>query len=56
MLTVEAITCAYGPIVAVRALSLEAADGALVCILGANGAGKSTTLKAIAGSLRPRQG
>ncbi len=56
MLTVEAITCAYGPIVAVRALSLEAADGALVCILGANGAGKSTTLKAIAGLLRPRQG
>ncbi len=56
MLTVEAITCAYGPIVAVRALSLEAADGALVCILGANGAGKSTTLKTIAGSMRPRQG
>ncbi len=56
MLTVEAITCAYGPIVAVRALSLEAAGGALVCILGANGAGKSTTLKTIAGSMRPRQG
>jgi len=56
MLTVENITCAYGPIVAVRALSLEAAGGALVCILGANGAGKSTTLKAIAGLARPQHG
>jgi branched-chain amino acid transport system ATP-binding protein len=56
MLAVEDIHCAYGPIEAVRGLSIEAPDGSVVCILGANGAGKSTTLKAIAGLLRPRRG
>lgn len=56
MLAVEGIHCAYGPISAVEDISLEARDGALVCILGANGAGKSTTLKAIAGLVRPWRG
>ena len=56
MLTLDDVWCAYGPITAVRSLSLEAASGALVCILGANGAGKSTTLGAIAGLVRPRRG
>src|SRR5918912_2745871 len=56
MLTLDDVWCAYGPITAVLSLSLEAASGALVCILGANGAGKSTTLGAIAGLVRPRRG
>src|SRR3954464_1221395 len=56
MLPLDDVWCAYGPIIAVQSLSLEAATGALVCILGANGAGKSTTLAAIAGLVRPRRG
>src|SRR2546421_1365380 len=56
MLALDDVWCAYGPITAVRSLSLEAATGALVCILGANGAGKSTTVGAIAGLVRPRRG
>ena len=56
MLNVEDIYCSYGSIEAVRGVSLEAPDGSVVCILGANGAGKSTTLKAIAGVVRPRKG
>lgn len=56
MLSVEEIYCSYGPIEAVRGVSLEAPRGSVVCILGPNGAGKSTTLKAIAGLVRPRKG
>jgi branched-chain amino acid transport system ATP-binding protein len=39
----------YGGIRAVKGISLEVAEGELVCLIGANGAGKSTTLKAICG-------
>src|SRR5262245_38501076 len=39
----------YGGIRAVKGISLEVAQGELVCLIGANGAGKSTTLKAICG-------
>lgn len=56
MLTVEDISCSYGPVEAVRGVSLEVADASLVSILGANGAGKSTTLKAIAGLVHPWRG
>jgi branched-chain amino acid transport system ATP-binding protein len=56
MLRLEAVTCGYGPIVAVRDLHLQAHAGTIVCVLGANGAGKSTTLKAIAGLVIPRHG
>lgn len=56
MLTVEGIHCSYGPVKALADLSIKASDGALVAILGANGAGKSTTLKAVAGLVRPTQG
>jgi branched-chain amino acid transport system ATP-binding protein len=56
MLALDAVHCSYGPIAAVKGVSLEARDGTLVAILGANGAGKSTTLKAIAGLIRPWSG
>ncbi len=56
MIELHEITCAYGPIEAVRDLSLQAPNGSVVCIVGANGAGKSTTLKAMAGLVRPRRG
>ena len=56
VLRVENIETYYGPIQAVRGISLEVADGALVTLLGANGAGKSTTLKTISGILEPDKG
>lgn len=51
MLEVSAIEVRYGAIRAVRDVSLRLGDGELVALLGANGAGKSTTLLAIAGAL-----
>jgi branched-chain amino acid transport system ATP-binding protein len=56
VIELQDIFCAYGPVEAVRGLSLQAPTGSVVCILGANGAGKSTTLKAMAGLVRPRRG
>ncbi|MGQ9572977.1 MAG: ABC transporter ATP-binding protein [Dehalococcoidia bacterium] len=56
MLQVRDITAAYGPIVALHGVSLEVPKGSIVAVLGANGAGKSTTLRAISGLLRIRSG
>ncbi|OIP49373.1 MAG: ABC transporter ATP-binding protein [Deltaproteobacteria bacterium CG_4_10_14_3_um_filter_60_8] len=50
-LAVRNLSVAYGNIRAVRAVSLELAQGEQVCLIGANGAGKTTLLKAIAGML-----
>ena len=49
MLTVAGLCVRYGPIEAVRSLDLTVAKGQLVAVLGANGAGKTSTLAAIAG-------
>ena len=56
LLKTESIEVCYGIIPAVRDLSLEVRAGQIVALIGANGAGKSTTLKALAGILHPRQG
>ena len=56
MLKVEALECRYGMVAAVRELSIEVAQGELVALIGANGAGKSTTLKAISGIIAPKAG
>ena len=56
MLDVEGIHVYYGVIPAVAKLSLAVDEGRVVALVGANGAGKSTTLKAIAGVLRPKAG
>jgi branched-chain amino acid transport system ATP-binding protein len=56
MLELREITCAYGGIAAVRSLSLTVNDGEVVALLGANGAGKSTTLRTISGLMHPRSG
>ncbi|MGH9093596.1 MAG: ABC transporter ATP-binding protein, partial [Acidimicrobiales bacterium] len=46
----------YGPVRALQGVSLRADDGALMAILGRNGAGKSTVLKAVVGLVRPSRG
>jgi branched-chain amino acid transport system ATP-binding protein len=56
MLTVDAIDAWYGDVQVLRALSLSVAAGEVLCMLGRNGAGKTTSLKAIMGLVRPRSG
>jgi branched-chain amino acid transport system ATP-binding protein len=56
MLRLHEVVAAYGPVVALHGVSLEVKEGSIVAVLGANGAGKSTTLRAISGLLRPRSG
>src|ERR687885_151185 len=56
MLELKDIHVSYGSIRALSAVSLWVDAGELVALIGSNGAGKSTTLKAISGLLRPRQG
>ena len=46
----------YGSIQALKGISLEVFDGEVVTLIGANGAGKSTTLRSINGLNRPRSG
>jgi len=54
LLRVRGLKVAYGGIQAVRGIDLEVAEGELVCLIGANGAGKSSTLKGIMGLAHPR--
>ncbi len=57
MLTLNNVEVLYDKVILVlKGLSLRVADGAIVALLGANGAGKSTTLKAISGLLRTEEG
>jgi branched-chain amino acid transport system ATP-binding protein len=49
MLRVEGIDVAYGPVPVLRGVSLAVASGEIVCLMGRNGAGKATTLRAIMG-------
>ncbi|HEX4836470.1 MAG TPA: ABC transporter ATP-binding protein [bacterium] len=56
LLEIENIHVFYGSIHALRGLSLAVEAGKIVALIGANGAGKSTTLNTISGLLRPRQG
>jgi ABC-type branched-subunit amino acid transport system ATPase component len=56
MLEVEDVHTYYGHIHALKGVSLTVREGEIVTLIGANGAGKSTTLNTISGLLRPRQG
>jgi branched-chain amino acid transport system ATP-binding protein len=56
LLKVNGIHVYYGAIHAIKGISLEVYEGEIVTLIGANGAGKSTTLNTIAGLLKPRQG
>jgi len=56
MLKAEDLNVYYGPIHAVKGVSFEVNDGEVVTLIGANGAGKSTSLKTISGLMRSRGG
>lgn len=56
MLALENLFLGYGPVDVIKGISLEVTAGEVVCILGGNGSGKSTILKAIAGFLTPQSG
>ena len=56
LLEVKDLSVAYGEIEALRGVSFTIDEGAVVALLGSNGAGKSTTLRAISGLVAPRAG
>lgn len=56
MLEIENLSVSYGAINALHEVSLSVKDGSIVTLIGANGAGKSTTLRAISGLVKPKSG
>jgi len=56
LMSISGLSVAYGPIKALDGVSLEVAKGEIVSIIGANGAGKSTMLRTVAGLLKPLMG
>ena len=56
MLTVENLNVSYGSIKALHGVSLKVPQGSIVTLIGANGAGKSTTLRALSGLVKPVSG
>ncbi len=56
LLDVTSIETFYGPIQAIRGVSLQVEQGQIVTVLGANGAGKTTVLRTISGVLDPERG
>jgi len=56
LLSVAGLELAYGEVAACRDLAFHVDEGEIVTLIGANGAGKSTTLRAVAGALAPRAG
>ncbi|WP_372574440.1 ABC transporter ATP-binding protein [Ruegeria jejuensis] len=56
ILSVRNVESYYGPIMAIRGVSIDVAQGRIVTILGANGAGKTTLMKTISGVMDPEKG
>ena len=56
LLEVRNLECLYGPIMALRGVSLDVPEGRIVAVLGANGAGKTTLLKTVSGIMDPAKG
>lgn len=54
ILEIKDLVVSYGGIEAVKGISMEVPEGKIVTLIGANGAGKSTTLKSIAGLVKPK--
>ena len=55
-LEIRGLVVAYGRTVAVRGIDVSVPAGSVVCLIGANGAGKTSTMRAVSGLLRPRGG
>ena len=56
LLELQNIETYYGPIMAIRGVSMDVPEGKVVSVLGANGAGKTTVLKTISGAMDPQKG
>ena len=56
LLSLRNIETYYGPIMAIRGVSMAVREGQIVSLLGANGAGKTTVLKTISGAMEPQKG
>ena len=56
LLNIENLHTYYGHVYALKGIDLEVGEGEIVSLIGANGAGKSTTLRTISGLIRPREG
>ena len=56
LLRLDSVDTYYGPIHILQGVNLQVSPGELVCLLGGNASGKSTTLKTVLGIVRPRNG
>jgi branched-chain amino acid transport system ATP-binding protein len=56
LLSLTNVETYYGPIMAIRGISMEVREGEISVLLGANGAGKTTVLKTISGAMEPQKG
>jgi branched-chain amino acid transport system ATP-binding protein len=56
LLEIENLHVSYGAIVALRGISFQVQEGQVVSLIGANGAGKSTTINTLSGLIKPRKG
>lgn len=56
LLALRNVETYYGPVMALRGISLDVEEGAIVAVLGANGAGKTTILKTVSGAMDPEAG
>jgi branched-chain amino acid transport system ATP-binding protein len=56
LLEIRNLETYYGPVMAIRGVSMDVPDGKVVSLLGANGAGKTTVLKTISGAMDPQKG
>jgi len=56
LLELKNVETYYGPVMAIRGVSMEVPEGKIVSLLGANGAGKTTVMKTISGAMDPQKG
>ena len=56
LLQVRNLESFYGPVMAIRGVSLDVPEGKIVAVLGANGAGKTTLLRTVSGIMDPEKG